>query len=375
MARCAGFPALSSRLLRMLAVARVELLHLTHDMTSISLILIIPAVQIVLFGYALNLAPKNIPIAISRGHDGATDQVRKTVEETGYFVIEADRLPPGGAREMVVRGKALVGIEVPRADGFSSDQASVDPTIIVDASDPATIRPALTALENAYLRHVAEIFAIGPVPEAKVVYLFNPMSEIAWAIVPGLVGVVVMITMLVLGALTLVRERERGSWEALLATPVDAIDALAGKLSPYVLVGIVQAAVVIWIAHLLFNLPLDGDVTALLLAVPLYSAAHLVLGFVFSALAENQLQAVQGAVFFYLPSMLLSGFLFPFQGMPAWARSIGEALPLTHFLRATRDVLIRGEGAPSVIAEMKPVAIFSLVAAALALVAYRRRVD
>jgi ABC-2 type transport system permease protein len=184
-----------------------------------------------------------------------------------------------------------------------------------------------------------------------------------------------MITMLVLGALTLVRERERGSWEALLVTPVDAVDALAGKLSPYILVGIVQAVVVIWIAQILFDLPVHGDVIALLLAVPLYSAAHLVLGFAFSALAENQLQAVQGTVFFYLPSMLLSGFLFPFQGMPAWARTVGEALPLTHFLRATRDVLLRGDGASRVVSEMKPVAVFALVATALALAAYRRRLD
>jgi ABC-2 type transport system permease protein len=276
---------------------------------------------------------------------------------------------------MVVRGKALVGIEVPPLDGSSSDQALADPSIIVDASDPEAIRPALTALENNYLRHVAETFAIGPVPAAKVVFLFNPMSQTAWAIVPGLVGVVVMITMLVLGALTLVRERERGSWEALLVTPVDAVDALAGKLSPYILVGIVQAVVVIWIAQILFDLPVHGDVIALLLAVPLYSAAHLVLGFAFSALAENQLQAVQGTVFFYLPSMLLSGFLFPFQGMPAWARTVGEALPLTHFLRATRDVLLRGDGASRVVSEMKPVAVFALVATALALAAYRRRLD
>jgi ABC-2 type transport system permease protein len=180
-----------------------------HDATSISLILIIPAVQIVLFGYAVNLTPKDIPIAISGGHNAAADEVRRTVEETGYFVIEADHLPPGGAREMVARGKALVGIQVPPVDGSSSDQGLADPTIIVDASDPEAVRPALTALENNYLRHVAETFAIGPVPEAKVVFLFNPTSETAWAIVPGLVGVVVMITMLVLGALTLVREPER----------------------------------------------------------------------------------------------------------------------------------------------------------------------
>jgi ABC-2 type transport system permease protein len=160
--------------------------------------------------------------------------------------------------------------------------------------------------------------------------------------------------MLMLGALTLVRERERGSWETLLATPVDAIDALVGKLSPYVIIGTVQAAVVIYIARLLFNLPLTGDLWALLIAVPLYASAHLILGFTFSALADSQLQAIQGAVFFYLPSMLLSGFMFPFLGMPAWARSIGETLPLTHFVRTTRGVLPKAKAPHSWHARWRP---------------------
>lgn len=360
---------------RMLAVGRVELLHLVHDRTSISLILIVPAVQIVLFGYAVNLDPKRVPIAISEGHGVSAEQLRRIVEQSGYFVIEADHLQPGGAQKMVAQGKALVGIEVAPADESGRSQISDDPSVIVDASDPAAVRPALAQLENSYLRHVAEVLAIGPVPETKLVLLYNPEGKTAWMVVPGLVGVVLMITMLMLGALTLVRERERGSWETLLATPVDAVDALLGKLSPYILVGFVQAVAVIWIARLLFALPLKGDLTALLLAVPLYCAAHLMLGFAFSALAENQLQAIQGAVFFYLPSMLLSGFMFPFQGMPPWARTIGEVLPLTHFVRATRGVLLKGDGASMVEREMMPVAVFALIAAGVAIAAYRRRVD
>jgi ABC-2 type transport system permease protein len=184
-----------------------------------------------------------------------------------------------------------------------------------------------------------------------------------------------MISMLMLGALTLVRERERGSWEALLATPVDALDALIGKLSPYVLIGAAQGAVVVGLAQLLFGLPVNGGIWALLGATPVYAAANLLLGFAFSALAESQMQAMQGAVFFYLPSMLLSGFMFPFQGMPGWARAIGEVLPLTHFVRATRGVLLKGEGGAFIGHEMWPVAIFALAAAALALAAYRRRLD
>jgi len=206
-------------------------------------------------------------------------------------------------------------------------------------------------------------------------WLYNPEGRTTWAIVPGLAGVVVMISMLLLGALTLVRERERGSWETLLATPVDAVDALVGKLSPYVIIGTLQAAVMTGVARVLFDLPVTGNLWALLLAVPVYAAAHLILGFTFSALAESQLQAIQGAIFFYLPSMLLSGFMFPFQGMPAWARTIGEALPLTHFVRVTRGVLLKGEGAAAVTGEMVSVALFALLAAAVALVAYRRRLD
>src|SRR5262249_41832255 len=222
------------------------------------------------------------------------------------------------------------------------------PRIVVDATDPATVRPALAALEAAYWRHVAQTSPLVLAPSVDIEWLYNPEGRTAWAIVPGLAGVVVMISMLMLGALTLVRERERGSWEALLATPVDAVDALVGKLSPYLVIGTGQAIIVIAVARLLFGLPMSGDLATLLTAVPVYAAAHLILGFAFSALAESQLQAIQGAVFFYLPSMLLSGFMFPFQGMPVWARTIGEALPLTHFVRVTRGVLLKGEGAPAV---------------------------
>jgi ABC-2 type transport system permease protein len=274
---------------------------------------------------------------------------------------------------MVADGRALVAIEVskPGADPGAPHGAV---KVVVNATDSA-VRPALAALETAYWRSAAQTAPLVLAPAVEVEWLYNPEGRTAWTIVPGLAGVVVMISMLMLGALTLVRERERGTWETLLATPVDATDALVGKLAPYVLVGSVQAAIVIGVAHLLFDLPLTGDVTALLAAVPLYSAAHLVLGFAFSAVAESQMQAVQGAVFFYLPSMLLSGFMFPFQGMPAWAQAIGNALPLTHFVRATRGVLLRGEGLPLVATEMLPVTLFALIATAVALLAYRRRIE
>jgi len=360
----------------MLAVARIETLRLTRDRTSLSLILVVPAIQIVLFGYAINLNPKHVPIAVAGDQNGTVARLRRAIDETDYFSVVGDELEPGLAEDMVSRGKALVGIELPPPLDYNAPDAPVtNPRVIVDASDPGAVRPALAALERAYWRKVVAACSLVPSPPVDVEWLYNPDGRTAWTIVPGLVGVIVMISMLMLGALTLVRERERGSWETLLATPVDAFDALVGKLSPYVVIGAAQGAIAIALARLLFDLPVNGSLSALLLAVPLYATAHLVLGFAFSALAESQLQAIQGAVFFYLPSMLLSGFMFPFQGMPGWARAIGQTLPLTHFVRAARGVLLKGDGASLVVSEMLPVALFTLFAAFVALAAYRRRVD
>jgi len=363
------------RVARIVAVARIETLHLIRDRTTISLLLVVPAIQLVLFGYAVNLDPKHVPLVIARETDGAMDRLHRTIEETGYFSILADGLAPGAAERTVTDGRALVGIEIPSLNYSDPDAPPKKPRIVVDATDPAAVRPALAALQIAYWRGAAQLDAVGPGPSVDVEWLYNPDGRTAWTIVPGLAGVVVMISMLMLGALTLVRERERGSWETLLATPVDSLDALVGKLAPYVVIGAVQAAVVIGVARLLFALPVTGPLWALLAAVPVYAGAHLILGFALSALAESQMQAIQGAVFFYLPSMLLSGFMFPFQGMPAWARIIGEALPLTHFVRAARGVLLKGDRVGFVAAEMWPVAVFALVATAAALVAYRRRID
>jgi ABC-2 type transport system permease protein len=367
---------LQDRFARIRAVSRIEMLHLMRDRTTISLILLVPAIQLVLFGYAVNLDPRHVPIAIAREAPGlARDRLRHTIEETGYFSILADGLAAGVAERMVADGRALVGIEIPSLDYSDPDAPSEQPKIVVDATDPAAVRPALAALQVAYWRGAAQLDALSPGPSVEVEWLYNPDSRMAWTIVPGLAGVVVMITMLMLGALTLVRERERGSWETLLATPVDGLDALIGKLAPYTIVGTVQAAVVIGVARLLFALPVTGALWALLGAVPIYAGAHLILGFALSALAESQMQAVQCAVVFYLPSMLLSGFMFPFQGMPGWARTIGEALPLTHFVRAARGVLLKGDSARVVAVEMLPVALFALVATLAALMAYRRRLE
>jgi ABC-2 type transport system permease protein len=374
MTLCTAWRAAELRLRRMMAVARIETLRLMRDRVATSLIALVPAVQIVLFGYAVNLDPKNVPIAIGGSDGPLVERTARIVEETGYFKIVGNDLPPGAAERMVVAGRALVAIELPPSP--DEEEAGGTPMrVVVDATDPGAVRPAMAALETAYWQKRATTFSLDDRPSVDVDWLYNPQRRTAWTIVPGLVGVIVMISMLMLGALTLVRERERGSWEALLATPVDALDALVGKLSPYIVIGTVQGIVAVGLAQLLFDLPARGGLWALLAAAPVYASANLILGFAFSALAESQMQAMQGAVFFYLPSMLLSGFMFPFQGMPGWAQAIGEVLPLTHFVRAARDVLLKGQGADLVSQEMWPVALFGLVAAALALAAYRRRID
>ena len=302
------------RLRRIIAVARIETLRLVQDRVAISLIALVPAVQIVLFGYAVNLDPKNIPIAIAGSDGSSVERTARIVGKTGYFKIVGKALPPGAGERMVVAGHVLVGIELPPSPDEEKPGSTPNRTkVVVDATDPGAVRPALAALETAYWRKRATTFSLDDGAAIDVNWLYNPERRTAWTIVPGLVGVIVMISMLMLGSLTLVRERKRGNWESLLATPVDASDALIGKLSPYVVIGAAQGAVVIGLAQLLFGLPVSGGVWALLGATPVYAAANLLLGFAFSALAQSQMQAIQGAVFFYLPSMLLSGLCFPFR--------------------------------------------------------------
>lgn len=351
---------------RVLAVARIETLRLLVDRPSIGLIVLVPALQLVLFGYAVNLTPKNIPLAIAPSCAAQGDLVSRAVADAGSFrLIAADRGALSAAQYISSR-RALVAIDC---------SPGQPPSLAADASDPSAVRPAVASLEAAMLAEIVRLLSPAGPARAEVVWLYNPAARTAWSLAPGLVGVVVMITMLMLGALTLVREREQGSWEGLLATPATALDVLLGKLTPYVIVAVAQAAIVIVLARVLFGMPTLGNLTVLLLASAVFALAHLTLGFALSALAYSQIQAIQAAVFFYLPSMLLSGFMFPFEGMPPWAQAVGNALPLTHFVRSARGVLLKGYGAAEVAAEMWPVALFALAATAVAIASYRRRLN
>jgi ABC-2 type transport system permease protein len=353
------------RLRRWRAVARVEILHLIKDRPTLAIVVAVPALQILLFGYAVRFEPRDVPIAIAREQAEPQGLLIRAITETGLFRVVADGLRPGAAAGLVARHRAAIGIEFPPSD---PEAGSGLIRVVIDGTDPETVRPAILALEATLLRE-----AQTPRLPLGVDWLYNAQGRSTWAIAPALSGVIVMITMLLLGALTLARERERGTWEGLLATPVTGLDALIGKLSPYLVLGTAQAAVVILVAHALFALPMRGSFGTFLWAAALLALAHLALGFALSARAETQVQAIQGAVVFYLPSMLLSGFIFPFTGMPRWAQLIGEALPLTHFVRAARGLLLRSDDSWLVAHEMWPVAAFAVAAAVVAIHAYRRR--
>ena len=362
---------MSFHLKRCLAVARVEALQLIADRAALVLIFVLPVFQILLYGYAISLEPRNVPLAIGTNEPRIVAPTMEAIRGNPTVVLIGGIGPAGSAQKAVQDGRALIGVEV----GRDPETRAVAVRIIADAGDPAEVRPVLAELDSGIWRKVAEIYAEDQTPSVNLVWLHDPGGKSAWEIAPGLVGVIVMITMLFLGALTLVRERERGSWESLLATPVGPAEALFGKLAPYMVIGFVQTLGLLGIIHVLFAVPLPPATWALLAATPLFVASYLVLGFAFSALAQTQIQAVQVSAFSYLPSILLSGFMFPFNGMPDWAQAIGEAIPLTHYIRATRDVLLRGEGPMVVWGHMLPVAAFTAVAFSVAIVCYRRRLD
>lgn len=361
------------RLRRILTVMWLETLHLRRDRLTRALLAMVPAMQLVLFGYAVDLDPRQVPVAIAGPSEVAVDAARRLVEQGARLPVIAERLAPGSAERLVAGGEVLIGIELaPPPDRDDPDNVPRRARIIVDASDAAAVRPALGAVERALLRAAATVDAASLV---EVEWRHNPQQRTDWSVVPGLAGAVAMISMLMLGALTLVRERERGTWEGLLSSPVTATDALTGKLLPYLPVGVAQTALIVLLASWLFDLPVRGEIGLLLVAAALSAASYLAIGFAISARVRSQMQAIQVAVMLYLPSMLLSGFMFPFQGMPAWAQAIGNGLPLTHFVRVSRDVLLRGAADGRVLQAIGWLAVIAVACVALAAASYRRRLD
>jgi ABC-2 type transport system permease protein len=367
------------------AVMRKEFVQMRRDRLTFAMIVGIPILQLVLFGYAINTDPKALPTAIV-DHDRSTfsRSVTAAIANTGYFAIVAAPSSDAAADRLLARGTIQFVVSIP--PDFSRRLLRGERPqlhVAADATDPGATGNAVNALAflaTTALRHdlkgtmaprVAEASAF----DVSVQRRYNAEGITQYNIVPGLLGVILQMTMVMMTAFAVTRERERGTFENLLATPVTPLEVMTGKIVPYILVGFIQAAIILTAARFLFDVPMLGGVTILFAAMALYIAALLAMGFMISTVARTQLQAMQMTFFFFLPALLLSGFMFPFRGMPGWAQALGEIFPITHFLRIVRGVLLKGNGAIDTLPHLWPMAAFMAAAGAIALLRYRRTLD
>ena len=372
-------------LARMYAIFVKEFQQMLRDRVTFAMAVGIPILQLVLFGYAINTDPKGLPTALVNADRGTLSQALvSALENTGYFRITRQMNSEQEADHLIASGEVQFMVAIP-ADFSRRLVRGEKPALLisVDATDPSAAVNAVAALSQITtqaLSHdlVGPLRALQPAQapfEVRVHRRYNPEGLSRYNIVPGLVGTILTMTMVMLTALAMTRERERGTMESLLATPVRPAEVMLGKILPYVVIGYIQLGVILGAAFLLFQVPMIGSITLLLALIGVFIVANLGVGFTFSTVARNQLQAMQMTFFFFLPSMLLSGFMFPFRGMPEWAQVIGEVLPLTHFLRIVRGILLKGSTFADVLPELWPMLAFLMVASAIALKRYRQTLD
>jgi ABC-2 type transport system permease protein len=370
---------------RFVAVLLKEFVQMRRDRLTFAMIVGIPILQLALFGYAINTDPKSLPTVIV-SHDASpfTRSLVAALQNTSYFKIVDQFSGEAQADRALQLGDAQFAVIIP-PDFSRRLQRGERPVMLVaaDATDPAATGNALAALDQIGRRALdrdltgplAHLRAKPAAFDIRIQRRYNPEGITQYNIVPGLLGVILQMTMVMMTAFAITRERERGTMENLLATPVRPLEVMAGKIVPYIVVGFLQAGIILLAAWGLFAVPMYGSALVLMLGMMLFIAALLALGFTISTLARNQLQAMQMTFFFFLPSLLLSGFMFPFRGMPRWAQVIGEVFPLTHFLRVVRGVLLKGANLAETWPHLWPIAVFLLAAAAVALLRYRETLD
>ena len=370
---------------RMLAVFIKEFQQMMRDRLTFGMAVGVPILQLVLFGYAINTDPKGLPTAVvSADHGVMSRSVLVAMQNTGYFRIDHVLTNEAEAEGLIERGEVQFLVVIPN-DLTHRIVRGEKPAVLVsvDATDPSASGNAIAALNalvpqaiahdlTGSLRHLS---ATPPPFEFRIHKRYNPEGLSRYNIVPGLVGTILTMTMVMLTSLAMTRERERGTMENLLATPVRPSEVMVGKILPYVVMGYIQLGVILGAAFVLFEVPMVGSLALLLAMIGVFIVANLGVGFTFSTVAKNQLQAMQMTFFFFLPSMLLSGFMFPFRAMPVWAQYVGEVLPLTHFLRIVRGILLKGNTLSQLWPELWPMLIFLLVTGALALMRYRQTLD
>jgi ABC-2 type transport system permease protein len=370
---------------RFRAVLIKEFIQMRRDRLTFAMMIGVPLLQLILFGYAINTDPKQLPTALLVADQGVfARSLVRALENSDYFEITRQAASEADAEGLLARGEVQFVISVPEDFGRELLRGQ-RPSVLVeaDATDPVATGNALAALatlSSTALAHdlkgpLASLAAGQPAFELRVHRRYNPEGATAYNIVPGLIGTILTMTMVMMTAIAVTRERERGTLENLLSMPVRPFEVMLGKIVPFVVVGYIQVAVILLVGKLLFGVPVLGSLWLLSLALVLFIAANLAVGFTFSTVAENQLQAMQMTFFFFLPSLLLSGFLFPFRGMPEWAQAIGEMLPLTHFLRIVRGITLKGTGFADMQSDVLALVLFTLAAMALALMRFRRTLD
>jgi len=369
---------------RVAAVLRKEFVQLRRDRLTFAMLIGVPIMQLILFGYAINADPKHLPTAVvALDQSPLVRSIVRAAQNTDYFRI-VEVASESEAERLIARGDVQFALVFP-SDFTRGVLRGDSPAMAVyaDATDPAATGSAVAALQRLPLialqhdlRGPTAKFAPGRAPFEVVVHRrYNPEGLTNYNVVPGLMGVILTMTLVMMTAMGMTRERERGTLENLLATPVRPTEVMIGKIVPYVLIGYLQVLIVFTAARLLFNVPMFGNFLTLSAAIVLFIIATLGVGFAFSTIARSQMQSMQMTMFYFLPNILLSGFMFPFRGMPTWAQWIGEALPLTHFLRIVRAVMLKGAGWADVAPQTVPILIFIAVAAAVAMKRYRQTLD
>ncbi|RUX19188.1 ABC transporter permease [Mesorhizobium sp. M2A.F.Ca.ET.042.01.1.1] len=370
---------------RLGALLTKEFIQMRRDRITFAMMLGVPLMQLVLFGFAINNDPKSLPAAlVATSSDPYTRAMVSALQTTGYYRFDHVAQSADEAEFLMARGDVSFVVTIP-ADFARRVERGDNPQILIeaDATDPSVASGAISTLSTvagqALLRaqgtqDAAREAARGQL-DVVVHRRYNPEGVSQYNIVPGLLGVILQMTMVMMTAMALTRETERGTMENLLAMPSSPLEIMLGKVLPYLVVGAVQVVVVLVAAKLLFGIPFVGSLTLLLSSVLVFVLSLVLLGYTISTMARSQMQAMQLTFFFFLPSLLLSGFMFPYRGMPGWAQSLGEIFPLTHFLRITRAVMLKGAELPAVATEIGWLAVFVALFAGVALVRFRRTLD
>ena len=367
---------------RLLALLRKEWIQVKRDAMTLRIIVALPIMQLFLFGFAINTNPQHLPTGLlSASHSKYERTLIAALRNTGYYDIQT-MSSEAEAERALAQGEVLFVIEIPAEFDRAVDRGE-RPSILVDAdaTDPSAIgnaTAALAALSTALDRELPPVLQAQPAtpPFQFVVHArYNPEQLTVLNVVPGLICVVLMMSTLFVTTLSITRERERGTMENLLAMPVRPIEVMLAKIVPYVFIGYIQVLLILVVSALVFHLPIRGSVPLLLLALGLFIASNLALGITFSTVAANQMQATQLAQFTLMPSFLLSGFMFPFRGMPVWAQWAGEVFPTTHAMRIVRGMLLKGNDLSAIVPELWPIVAFTLVVVAIAVWFYRETLD